>query len=175
MTKKILLYALIFMALLAIYQYVSMNKMYEKQSGKIEELRTKVESLKNDVTAYKDTTNTLMNENLDLSYFSLKNNGEALAYFDEYNFEDVNNLSQYITDIIYDQNSASKDNPLVPFDGMDGNFAIDKVKVINHKWVLCSFSDGTYWGEVLLSYEIDKDKTLSFETLSEVLYAKYEG
>ena len=36
MTKKILIYALIFMALLAIYQYVSMNKMYEQQSEKIE-------------------------------------------------------------------------------------------------------------------------------------------
>ena len=161
------------MALLAMYQYVSMNKMYEQQSAKIENLRSQIGTLENDINVFKDSTNSLINENLDLSYFSLKNNGEALAYFDEYNFE--GDLSQYITDIIYDQNSASKDNPLVPFDGMDGNFAIDKVKVINHKWVLCSFSDGTYWGEVLLSYQIDKNKTLSFETLGEVLYAKYKG
>lgn len=172
MTKKILLYALIFMALLAIYQYMTIKNVYAQKDTKIEELRSKIETLKNEVTAYKDTTNTLMNENLDLSYFSLKHNGEALQYFEKYQFE--GDLSQYITDVIYDQNSASKDNPLVPFDGMDGNFAIDKVKVINHKWVLCSFSDGTYWGEVILSYEIDKDKTLSFETIAETLYAKYE-
>ncbi len=172
MTKKILLYALIFMALLAIYQYVSMNRMYEQQSAKIEELRSKVETLKNDVTAYKDTTNRLMNENLDLNYFSLQHNGEALEYFEKYQFE--GDLSQYITDVIYDQNSANRDNPLVPFDGMDGNFVIDKVKVINHKWVLFSFSDGGYWGEAILSYEIDKDKTVSFEPIVETLYAKYK-
>lgn len=172
MTKKILLYALIFMALLAIYQYVSMNKMYAQQSAKIDDLRSKTETFKKDIDAYKDSTSTLMNENLDLSYFSLKHNGEALEYFEKYQFE--GDLTQYITDAIYEQNSSSKDNPLVPFDGMDGNFAIDKVKVINHKWVLCSFSDGTYWGEVILSYEIDKDKTLSFETIAETLYPKYE-
>ena len=120
MTKKILLYAVIFMALLAIYQYVSMNKMYEQQSEKIENLRTKIETLKSDVTAYKDTTNILINENLDLSYFSLKHNGEALAYFDDDNFEDVNNLSQIIIDAIYDKNSASANNSLVPFDGNGG-------------------------------------------------------
>lgn len=174
MTKKILIYALIFMALLAIYQYVSMNKMYEQQSEKIESLRTKTNSLENDVQAFKDSTSTLMDENLDLSYFSLKSNGEALAYFDEYNFD--MNISQTIIDAIYDKNSASANNPLVPFDGTGGKFmAVDKVKVINHKWVLCSFTDGDYWGEMILSYQIDKDKNVTFETIAETLYAKYEG
>ncbi|QHI35589.1 hypothetical protein IMCC3317_09350 [Kordia antarctica] len=174
MTKKILIYALIFMALLAMYQYVSMNKMYEQQSTKIENLRSQIGTLENDIDVFKDSTNSLINENLDLSYFSLKSNGEALAYFDEYNFEDVNNLSQVIIDAIYDKNSASANNPLVPFDGTGGKFmSVDKVKVINHKWVLCSFTDGDFWGEVMLRYEFDKDKKLTFETLSEVLYAKY--
>ncbi|EDP96059.1 hydrolase [Kordia algicida OT-1] len=173
MRKRILLFTIIFLALLAIYQYVSMNKMYKQQNEKIEKLREKTESLKNDVTAYKDTMEILINENLDLSYFSLKNNGEALAYFDEYNFE-TDKLSQEITDAIYDLNSASANNPLVPFDGTGGKFmAVDKVKVINHKWVLCSFSDGTYWGEMLLEYEIDKDKKLKFELVREVLYQRY--
>ena len=53
--------------------------------------------------------------------------------------------------------------------------SVDKVKVINHKWVLCSFTDGEFWGEMILRYEFDKDKKLTFETLSEVLYARYEG
>ncbi|WP_420573907.1 hydrolase [Kordia sp.] len=175
MKKRVLLYTVIFLVLLAIYQYVSMNKMYEQQNTKIEKLREKTEGLKNDVVAYKDSMEILIDQNLDLSYFSLKNNGEALAYFDEYNF-DTENLSQEIIDAIYDQNSASANNPLVPFDGTDGKFmTVDKVKVINHKWVLCSFSDGSYWGEMLLAYEIDKDKNLKFELLREVLYAQYQG
>lgn len=175
MKKRILLYALIFMALLAIYQYVSMNAMYKQQNAKIESLREKTQTLENDVKAYQDTTNTLLNENLDLNYFALQSNGEALAYFDEYNF-DTENLSQYIIDAIYDKNSATANNPLVPFDGNGGNFmSVDKVKVINHKWVLCSFTDGESWGEMLLSYQLDKDKNITFELVTEVLYAKYEG
>jgi hypothetical protein len=171
MTKKILGYALIFVLLFALYQFVNTNRMYDKMNGKIEKARAERDALKIDRDSKKDSIELLIDENLDLSYFSLKNNGEALEYFEEFQFE--GDLSQYITDAIYDLNSASKDNPLVPFDGMDGNFAIDKVKVINHKWILCSFSDGGYWGEVILSYEIDKDKTLSFETVTETLYSKY--
>lgn len=176
MTKKILIYAILFLTLLGLYQYVSLSSSLERKTAIIEKLRNRVETLKSDVTAYKDSTNILINENLDLSYFSLKHNGEALAYFDEYDFEDVNNLSQVIVDAIYDKNSASANNPLVPFDGNDGKFmSVDKVKVINHKWVLCSFTDGDFWGEMILHYEIDKDKNLTFETIVETLYAKYEG
>jgi len=176
MTKKILIYAILFLALLGLYQYVSLSTSLNKKNEIIEKLRAKVETSKQTITAYKDSTNTLIDENLDLSYFSLKHNGEALAYFDDYNFEDVNNLSQVIVDVIYDKNSASANNPLVPFDGTGGKFmSIDKVKVINHKWVLCSFTDGDYWGEMILSYEVDKDKNVTFETIVETLYAKYEG
>ncbi|WP_046744726.1 hypothetical protein [Kordia zhangzhouensis] len=175
MTKRILLYSLIFLVLLAIYQYVSMNKMYEKQNAKIEELREQTTTLQQSIEAYKDTTNVLINENLDLSYFALKHNGEALAYFDEYNFEN-GDPTQLIVDAIYDKNSATANNPLVPFDGTSGNFmSVDKVKVINHKWVLCSFTDGDYWGEMILRYEFDNTKNLRFELVTEVLYAKYEG
>lgn len=174
MKKRILLYSIIFLALLVIYLYVSSNKQYEQQSTKIEDLRGKIETLKKDVTAYKDSMNVLINENLDLSYFSLDHNGEALEYFEGTDI-DTQNLSQNITDAIYDQNSASANNPLVPFDGMNGGFmSVDKVKVINHKWVLCSFTDGSYWGEVLLRYEINAEtKKLTFELVTEVLYPKY--
>jgi len=171
MTKRILGYALIFVILLALYQYVNTNKMYEEMNSKIENLRTERNVLKEGMTIKTDSVELLLDQNLDLNYFSLTNNGEALEYFEKYQFQ--GDLSQYIVDAIYDKNSASKDNPLVPFEGMDGVFVIDKVKVINHKWVLCSFSDSGYWGEVMLHYEIDKDKNLTFETVAEVLYNKY--
>ncbi|WP_298511541.1 hypothetical protein [uncultured Kordia sp.] len=174
MKKRILLYAVIFLILLAVYQYVSMNKMYAQQNTKIEDLRGKVETYEKDITAYKDTTNMLYNENLDLRYFSLENNGEAKEYF-EGTGVDTESLVQIITDAIYDQNSASANNPLVPFDGTGGRFmSVDKVKVINHKWVLCSFTDGDFWGEMVLRYEVNgTTKELTFELITEVLYPKY--
>lgn len=171
MTKRILGYALIFMILLALYQYVSMNSMYDKMNAKNEKLTTERDALKSQMQTKKDSIELLLDQNFDLNYFSLTNNGEALQYFDEYQFE--GDLSQYIVDAIYDKNSATKDNPLVPFTGMEGVFVVDKVKVINHKWILCSFSDSGYWGEMILSYQIDKDKNLSFEVIAETLYDKY--
>ena len=175
MKKRILLYAVIFLILLAIYQYVSMNKMYEQQNSKIEDLRGKTETLQNKIKAYKDTTNMLYNENLDLRYFSFENNGEAKEYF-EGSGVNTENLTQRITDAIYDQNSASANNPLVPFDGTGGKFmSVDKVKVINHKWILCSFTDGDFWGEMILRYDVnDTTKELTFELIREVLYPKYK-
>ncbi|PTX62954.1 hypothetical protein C8N46_102355 [Kordia periserrulae] len=176
MKKRILLYSIIFLILLVLYLYVSSNKQYELQSTKIEELRGKIDTLKTEVTTYKDSVNTLLDVNANLHYFSFENNGEAINYF-EGTEVDVQNLPQIITDAIYDQNSASANNPLVPFDGTSGKFmSVDRVKVINHKWVICSFTDGDYWGEMLLRYEINgKTKELTFELISEVLYPKYEG
>ncbi|WP_046755744.1 hypothetical protein [Kordia jejudonensis] len=171
MRKRILGYALIFMILLALYQYVNTNRMYEKLNTKIEKLTTQRDEISSQMKVKNDSIELLLDQNFDLSYFSLANNGEALEYFDEYQFE--GDLSQHITDVIYDKNSATKDNPLVPFAGMEGVFVVDKVKVINHKWVLCSFSDSGYWGEMMLRYELDKDKNVTFETIAEVLYNKY--
>ncbi|MFK7749653.1 MAG: hypothetical protein AB8B65_14750 [Kordia sp.] len=174
MKNKILLYAVIFLALLAIYQYVSMNKMYEQQNGKIVDFREKIDTLQSDVKKYKDSMDVLYNQNVDLRYFSLDSNGEALEYFDNYNVNSEN-LSQIITDLIYDKNSASANNPLVPFDGTGGKFmSVDKVKVINHKWIICSFTDGDYWGEMLLRYELDQKKNITFELITEVIYPKYK-
>ncbi|WP_430408932.1 hydrolase [Kordia sp.] len=171
MTKRILGYALIFVILLALYQYVNTNRMYEKMNEKIEKLRTERDDMSAQIEVKRDSIDVLINENIDLSYFTLRHNAEALEYFEKYQFTD--DLAQYIEDVIYDKNSTKNDNPLVPFSGMDGVFVVDKVKVINHKWALCSFTDGGYWGEMILSYEIDKDKNLTFETVAELLYNKY--
>lgn len=171
MRKRILGYALLFAILFVIYQYVNTNRMYDKMNSQIEKITAERDGLEAEMKAKKDSIELLSDQVFDLSYFSLANNGEALEYFAQYEFQ--GSLSQYITDAIYDKNSATKDNPLVPFSGMDGVFVIDKVKVINHKWILCSFSDSGYWGEVILRYEIDKDKKLTFETVAEVLYGKY--
>jgi len=175
MKKRILLYTITFLVLLVMYLYVSSNKQYEQQTTKIEDLRGKIDTLKKQVTAYKDSTDALYNENLDLRYFSLDSNGEALEYFEDANIN-TETLSQTIRDAIYDQNSASANNPLVPFDGSGGKFmSVDKVKVINHKWVMCSFTDGDFWGEMILRYEVNNQtKELTFELVTEVLYPKYK-
>ncbi len=61
--------------------------------------------------------------------------------------------------------------PLVPYASMtDNKMAIDQIKLLNHKWIIASFTDGTYWGEMLLSYEIGDRKELRFKVLASALY-----
>ena len=84
MTKKILGYALIFVTLFALYQFVNTNRLYDKMNGKIEKARAERDALKIERDIQKDSINLLINENLDLSYFSLEGNGEALEYFEKY-------------------------------------------------------------------------------------------
>ena len=52
------------------------------------------------------------------------------------------------------------------------NFVINKIKVINHRWIIADFSDGENYGEVLLKYFINEDETVSFEVIQSLLYQK---
>ena len=53
-------------------------------------------------------------------------------------------------------------------------FIINKIKVLNHRWIIANYSDGTLWGEVLLKYFINKDDTISLEIIETQLYAKQQ-
>jgi len=64
----------------------------------------------------------------------------------------------------------SKKNELIPYAVMDRTFLINKVKVLNHKWLVADFTDGTNWGEIFLTYEIDVVGEVSFELKEHFLY-----
>jgi hypothetical protein len=55
------------------------------------------------------------------------------------------------------------------------NKFIIKVKVLNHRWIIADFSDGEYWGEVLLKYFVNDDQTITFEINQSLLYQKKKG
>jgi hypothetical protein len=45
-----------------------------------------------------------------------------------------------------DLNANPKGNPYVGQDQIGANkFIINKVKVLNHRWIIADFSDGEYW------------------------------
>ena len=50
---------------------------------------------------------------------------------------------------------------------------IDQVKLLNHKWIIASFTDGTYWGEMLLTYEVIDKKELKFKVVESTLYRPF--
>ena len=62
----------------------------------------------------------------------------------------------------------------IPYATMDRTFLINKIKVLNHKWLIANFSDGTLWGELLIFFKIDKSGDISFEIKEHFLYSTRE-
>ena len=100
-------------------------------------------------------------------YFSLDTNEEALVYFDDLDFPVTSTL---IKDAIYDTNLLGEEESLVPYAQMGGKFLINKIKVLNHKWIIADFSDGTFWGELLIKYQVAADGVLTFTVVEHFLY-----
>lgn len=163
MKNKIFLYLFIFALLYIIFQYMNAKKADTYFTEKVASLETRVDSLEAE-------NRRLLDKNLDLSYFSLVENDMASAYYAEKGI-DPGELALKIKDTIIGMNGA-EDNPLVPFPGMMGIMRINHIHVLNNKWIQADFTDGTYWGEVLLEYFVEDDGTISFNSLDGFLYGR---
>ncbi|RYC51296.1 hydrolase [Flagellimonas olearia] len=162
MKNKLFLYLFVFAALLALYQFVSANNLQKAMTADVNELQAKVEQLE-------DSIQKTQLKLLDMQYFSLENNDDALAYYDHLNLE---HPARYIEDKLLETNEKSGDNPLIPYAGMESDFKINKIKVLNHKWILADFSDGKYWGDLIIKYELKDDLSVDFTLLDHLLYTR---
>lgn len=162
MKSRIFLYLFVFAALLVLFQYVTANNMQKALNSDVERLNSQVEK-------YEDSIQSLHLKILDMQYFTLENNDDAMAYYDHLNLESP---SRNIEDKLLETNEKSGDNPLVPYEGMESDFKINKIKVLNHKWILADFSDGKYWGDLIIKYELKDDLSVDFTLLDHLLYAR---
>ena len=147
------MYLFIFTLLFCIFIYVNDKRILDSKQERIESLEEKLVEMEADVEMFANTNES--------DHFSLRNNEEAITYFENKGLYSEDLISR-IEDAIISKNIAGEDNPLVPVDGIEGDMRINKVKVLNHKWVIADFTDGTYWGEVFLSYEISEDGSIQF-------------
>jgi hypothetical protein len=164
MRRSLFLYLFVFTALMAIFMYVSGSQMLEQKEESIAELEQELElaNSRND---------SLYSEVRNASSFSLESNEEALSYLENRGF-DPSNVSRQVEDALISRNRSDADNDLVPYEGMEGFFRINKVKLLNHKWAIASFSDGAYWGDLFVSYELLDNGTLELNTEKAVLYPR---
>jgi hypothetical protein len=125
--------------------------------------------LKEEVSTLEDSLQQSKLKVLEMQYFSLENNDDALAYYEHLNLE---NPTRYIADKLLETNESKGDNPLIPYEGMENDFKINKIKILNHKWILADFSDGKYWGEVLIGYELKDDMGVDFTLKDHLLYTR---
>ncbi len=162
MKRNLFLYLFIFAALIALYQFVSTNNIVKDKNNKIEKLKIQTTDLK-------DSVQQLHLDLLDMQYFSLENNDDALVYYEHLSLDDP---SRYIADKLLETNEIKGTNPLIPYAGMEGDFKINKIKILNHKWIVTDFSDGKYWGELLLKYELKDNTDVDFTVLEHLLYTR---
>ena len=135
----------------------------------VEANTNKISKLENDIEVLKDSVQKSNLKVMDMQYFSLENNDDALAYYDHL---DLKNPAGYIADKLLETNEQKGDNPLIPYEGMENDFKINKIKVLNHKWILTDFSDGKYWGELLIKYELKDDLGIDFTLIDHLLYTR---
>ncbi len=164
MKSKIFMYLFIFVLLLVIFQYVNSKSILESYENKVDKSRVEME-------AYKDSIRSLEDENLDLKYFNLEYDDFALSYFEDKGF-DTSELIPFIKDELYKLNEyKGVDHPIVPYASMtDGKILINTVRLLNHKWILADFSDGKYWGQMFLTYEIIDNRELKFKLVEYFMY-----
>lgn len=166
MKKSFLLYSLILSVLFNVYTYVYLSKQL-----KFEKEKNKVATTKHNAKVQK-----LQQEIDESNYFSLAKNENAQNYFEATNPDKtilIEKLIPVVTEKLLDFNSNPKGNPFTGQDRIGANkFVINKVRILNHRWIIADFSDGEYWGEVLLKYFINADETISFEVHQSLLYNK---
>ncbi len=162
MKSKIFLYLFVFAALICLYQFISTNNLQKALNSKISGLQTNEQELN-------DSLERSQLKILDIQYFSLENNDDALAYYDHLGLQ---NPTRYIEDKLLETNETSGDNPLIPYAGMESDFKINKIRVLNHKWILADFSDGKYWGDLVIQYELKDDLSVDFTLLDHLLYTR---
>ena len=166
MKRSLLLYLTILFALTTLFTYVFLNS----------ELQFEQKRSERKITKLRDSLALVSNQLADADYFSLAKNENAQNYFEN---ENSQNMIQYeklipvVTEKLLDYNSKPKGNPYTGQDRIGANkFIINKVKILNHRWIIADFSDGEIWGEVLLKYFVNEDKTITFEVNQSLLHQK---
>lgn len=162
MRNKIFMYLFLFAVLFIIYQYMNEKSIFESQESQIEKLEARVQK-------YSDSIEGMNGRIMDLNYFTLMGNDNAMTYFENRGYEAAD-VEAMVSDQIYDFNLQKGNNPLVPFEGMEGDMKINKLKFLNHKWILADFTDNTYWGEMILEYYFNERNELELTPIASFLY-----
>lgn len=162
MRRNVYLYLFIFSVLIALVLYMN-------GSRRIHKLENELKITEESKTTLLDSLQGCEDRYQELNYFSLDKNDDALAYFEEY---DLDNPALYIADKLLETNRADADNPFVPYQGMKNFFQINKVRVLNHRWIIADYSDGQYWGDLIIRYEVNDDLSVTFKVMDYLIYTR---
>jgi hypothetical protein len=165
MKKSIYLYLLILVSLTAIFTYMFLSKQVKFE-------QTNYDNLVKRNTQVKDS---LLVKLSDADYFSLETNENAQNYFENNPTKQslsYDKLIPMIKDKLLDFNTHPNGNPYTGNDMINGKkFIINKVKVLNHRWIIADFNNGQIWGEAIIKYFVNQDGSISYEAAESLLYS----
>jgi len=169
MKKSLLLYLFILAVLMNIFTYAYFSRKNAAENKPVTEEKGEVQQLK-------DSIDVMYNQIVDANYFSLENDQNAQNYIVNNNLDKIipyDQFSKTITDQLMAYNDKPDGNPYTGQTKMtDKKFIINKAKVLNHRWIVADYSDGQFWGEALIKYFVNPDKTVSFEVIETLIYQK---
>ena len=160
MKKQLFLYLFILALMVNCFTYMYYSKGFEFLEKRYEKLNVKMTS-KND---------SLANLLSDANHFAIESNDNAQNYFGS---KDYSVISKNAIDGLLAFNDDPKGNKFTGQVTMGNQkFIINKIKVLNHRWIIADYSDGQLWGEVLLKYFVNNDESISFEIIETQLFPK---
>lgn len=165
MKAKILLYLFLFALMYVIYQFMSTKKYSEAKEKEIAHLEETIRHLKDEAGEQLKAAQEAKEDR----GFNLKSNFKAREYFEDQQI-DPDSLYAEIESKIISQNEAYENNPLVPYPGIEGVMRVNRIEVLNNRWILAEYTDGKYWGEAIISYLLDEKNQLQFDTMDGILY-----
>ncbi len=158
MKKSLFLYLFIIAVLMNVftYKYFSMRGVSETDINVAKKL--------------KDSITSISDKLYDANYFALENNDRAQNYLEGY---EINKFDEKVKQALLGYNDSKEGNNYTGQIKMgEQKFIINKIKLLNHRWVIADYSNGELWGEVLLKYFVNEDESISFEIMNSYLYPK---
>lgn len=160
MRKSLFLYLFIIAALLNVFTY----KYFTSKDG------AAIASLTETNKKVADSLKLVTNQLYDANAFSLETNDRAQNYLQQ---NDLPAFSEKVKQALLAYNDDPAGNKYTDQPKMgEQKYIINKIKILNHRWIIANYSNGEIWGEVLLKYFVADDQTISFEILNSYLYPK---
>ena len=161
MKNKIFMYLFFFAVLFIIFQYMNEKSIFESQQKEIN-------ALTNLKTENDSVMNVMADQLAEAQVFNLNGNDNAMTYLENLGYE-VGEVQDLVSEAIYETNFQDP-NPLITVTSQDGEMRINKLRFLNHRWIIADFSDGQYWGEVIIDYFFDDQNQLQLTPVTTVMY-----
>ena len=165
MKKSLFLYLFILSSLINVFTY--------KYFTSKEESQIKAESNSSTSKKSKDQQVNIVENKDDNTNFSLLTNPRAQHYLStENNIKDFPVFFEKVKQALINSKKVQKEIVEINKKKIPGatKFSIENVRLLNHSWLIADYTSGGKFGEVLLSYVINGDNSISFEIIKIIVY-----